>query len=287
VAYRIGWFSTGRDKEARDLFTSVLGAIKDGTVDAEMEYVFCNRCKAEHEQSDRFIRLVKKSAVNFICFSSRSFEPELRRTALMESPDAGTPSEKLLTWRNLYDAEVFRLIEPFGAQVGVLAGYMLITGSLCEKLPLINLHPALPGGPKGTWQEVMWHLIEQRAARTGAMIHLVTPELDEGPPLTYAEVSLDDPAIKPLWQDMERKLEKDDLTAIVDKEGEREPLFAEIRGREFELEIPLLIMTLKELAAGRLTVDGTDIRFNGEKLDRGLCLTDQVRAYSRRKGRDT
>ncbi len=284
MAYKIGWFSTGRDKEARDLFKSVRSAIKAGTIDAEIAYVFSNRCNGEHEQSDRFIKLVKRSGVNFVGFSSRSFEPELRKTALMESPEVGMPSGDLIRWRNLYDAEVFRLIDPFGAHVGVLAGYMLITGRLCEKLPLINLHPALPGGPKGTWQEVMWALIEQRAKHTGAMIHLVTPELDEGPPLTYAEVSLDEPDIKPLWQDMERKLKRDSLNAIVEREGEREPLFARIRRREFELEIPLLIMTLKELAAGRLTIDGTEIRFNGEKLDRGLCLTDQVRAYIRGKG---
>jgi len=283
MGFRIGWFSTGRDKEARDLFESVRCAIKQGIIDAEIAYVFCNRCKGEQEQSDRFITLIEKRGINFICLSSRSFEPELRKTALRESPDVGTPSEKLLRWRNRYDAEVFRLVEPFAAQVGVLAGYMLITGNLCEKLPLINLHPALPGGPKGTWQEVIWQLIEQHAARTGAMMHVVTPELDEGPPLTYAEVTLDDPAIKPLWQDMERKLEKESLTAVIEREGEREPLFAEIRRREFELEIPLLVMTLKELAAGRLTINGTEILFNGEKLSSGLCLTDQVREYIRGK----
>ena len=284
MAYRIGWFSTGRDKEARDLFKSVLAAIRNGTINAEMAYVFSNRCAGECEQSDRFIRLVKRSAATFICLSSRSLEPELRKTALAESPDVATPSEKLLRWRNLYDAEVLRLIEPFGAQVGVLAGYMLITGSLCEKLPLINLHPALPGGPKGTWQEVMWQLIEQRAERTGAMLHLVTPALDEGPPLTYAEVALDGPDLQPLWEDTKRKLKKNKLSVIIEREGERQPLFAEIRRREFELEIPLLIMTLKELAAGRLTIDGTNITFNGEKLDRGLCLTEQVREYIRGKG---
>jgi phosphoribosylglycinamide formyltransferase-1 len=283
MAYRIGWFSTGRDKEARDLFKSVRAAIKDGTIDAEIAYVFCNRCKGEREESDRFIELVKKSAVNLICFSSRSFEPELRKSALKESPDVGTRSEKLLRWRNGYDAEVLRLIEPFGAQVGVLAGYMLITGNLCDKLSLINLHPALPGGPKGTWQEVMWQLIEQRAERTGAMIHVVTPALDEGPPLTYAEVELRGAEFDPLRDSMDGKPKQETVDAIMSKEGENEPLFAQIRRREFELEIPLLVMTLKELAAGRLTIKGTDIRFNGKKLTRGLCLTDQVREYIRRK----
>jgi len=161
---------------------------------------------------------------------------------------------------------------------------MLITGNLCEKLPLINLHPALPGGPKGTWQEVMWQLIEEGAKRTGAMMHVVTPALDEGPPLSYAEVTLDGADFETLWEDMKRKLSKDRLSVIIDREGERESLFGEIRRHEFEIEIPLLIMTLKELAAGRLTIDGTEIRFNEKRLASGLRLTKQVQAYVRDKG---
>ncbi len=283
VAYKIGWFSTGRDKEARDLFESVLTAINERTIEAEIAYVFCNRCEGESEESDRLIELVRQSGVEVVCLSSRSFKPELRKAGLAESPDVGTPSQKLLTWRNEYDAEVIHLVEPLGAHVGVLAGYMLITGNLCEKLPLINLHPALPGGPKGTWQEVMWQLIEDRADRTGAMMHIVTPELDEGPPLAYAEAELRGPQFESLWKDIDRKTEKQGLDAVIDAEGENEPLFATIRAREFELEIPLLIMTLKELAAGRLTVEGTDIRFDDTELTNGLRLTDQVQEFIRRK----
>jgi len=283
VAYKIGWFSTGRDKAARDLFESVLAAINDGTIEAEIAYVFCSRCEGEREESDRFIELVEQSGVKVICLSSRSFKPELRKAGRAESPNVGTPSEKLLRWRNEYDAEVMHLIEPLGAQVGVLAGYMLITGNLCQRLPLINLHPALPGGPKGTWQEVMWQLIEERADRTGAMMHVVTPELDEGPPLTYAEVELHGAKLDPLWDKLDRKLEKEALDSIIKAEGEEEPLFAAIRAAEFELEIPLLIMTLKELAAGRLTVEGTNIRFDGDAVTGGLRLTNEVQDFIRGK----
>jgi len=283
VPFRIGWFSTGRDEEARELFRYVLKEIDNGTINAEIACVFCSRCRGEDPESDAFIKLVEESAVEVICLSSHSFRPELRKAGIRKSSNVGTPSENLLQWRNEYDAEVFPLIEPFGAQVGVLAGYMLITGNLCVKLPLINLHPALPGGPKGTWQEVMWQLIEQRADRTGAMMHLVTPELDEGPPLAWAEVDLRGGRLDRLWEDMERKLEQNTLNDVIEMEGEKEPLFAEIRRRQFELEIPLLIMTLRELAAGRLTVEGVDIRFNGERLTKGLCLTEQVREYIRKR----
>jgi len=284
MAYRIGWFSTGRDAEARELFTSVFAEIQKKAIPAEMAYVFCNRCEGEHEESDRFIELVGDAGVEIICFSSHSFKPELRKSGLRESPDLGVPSEKLLRWRNEYDEEVFRRLEPFKAQVGVLAGYMLITGGLCEKIPLINLHPALPGGPKGTWQEVMWQLIEHRADRTGAMMHVVTPVLDEGPPLTYAEVDLRGDEFHPLWATFERKLARKSFDTIIREEGENEPLFARIRAREFELEIPLLIMTLKQLASESLTVDRATVRFKGKELTGGLCLTNQVHSYIRAKG---
>jgi phosphoribosylglycinamide formyltransferase-1 len=279
VPFRIGWFSTGRDEEARELFRYVLTEIDNGTINAEIVCVFCSRFRGENPESDAFIKVVEESGIEVICLSSRSFKPPLRKAGLQESLDVCTPSDKLLQWRNEYDDEVLHLIEPFGAQVGVLAGYMLITGNLCVKLPLINLHPALPGGPKGTWQEVMWQLIEQRAESTGAMMHVVTPELDEGPPLTYAEVELCGGGLDPLWDDMERKLEQNTLSNIIEREGEKEPLFAEIRRREFELEIPLLIMTLRELAADRLTIEGVDLRFNGKRVTDGLCLTEQVREY--------
>ena len=285
MAHRLGWFSTGRDEEARELFRSVLAEIKSGTIDAEIGCVFCNRCEGEDGESDAFIELVRESDMELVCLSSRSFKPELRKAGLRESPDVGIPSANLLRWRNEYDTEVLRSIKRFEVQLGVLAGYMLITGNLCERLPLINLHPALPGGPKGTWQEVMWQLIEGRAERTGAMMHLVTPVLDEGPPLTYAEVELRGAEFDPLWSDLERRLQSKALDAIVADEAENEPLFAQIRAREFELEIPLLIMTLKELAAGRLTVEDTEIRFNGKRLINGLCVTQQVRDYIRAKGR--
>jgi phosphoribosylglycinamide formyltransferase-1 len=41
--YRIGWFSTGRDKAARDLLTAVVNAIDGGEIEAEIRFVFCSR----------------------------------------------------------------------------------------------------------------------------------------------------------------------------------------------------------------------------------------------------
>ncbi|GAH59253.1 unnamed protein product, partial [marine sediment metagenome] len=43
-----------------------------------------------------------------------------------------------------------------------------------QRYNMVNLHPAAPGGPTGTWQEVIWQLIENKAEETGVMMHLVT-----------------------------------------------------------------------------------------------------------------
>ena len=95
------------------------------------------------------------------------------------------------------------LLNEYRPDVCVLAGYMLIASSeLCRNYPLLNLHPALPDGPIGTWQEVVWQLIEHKAARTGAMMHLATEEVDRGPVVSYVTVPLDTPALAPLWDSL-------------------------------------------------------------------------------------
>ena len=74
------------------------------------------------------------------------------------------------------------LLVPYGLGALVMAGYMLIASpAVCRRYAILNLHPALPDGPTGTWQEVIWQLLDEGAAETGAMIHRATAELDRGP----------------------------------------------------------------------------------------------------------
>ena len=58
---------------------------------------------------------------------------------------------------------------------------LVTTDALCEALPMLNLHPALPDGPIGTWQEVIRELIARGASESGMMLQRVTTELDRGP----------------------------------------------------------------------------------------------------------
>jgi phosphoribosylglycinamide formyltransferase-1 len=272
MVFRIGWFSTGRDEAAVELLRIAADRIGRGEISAEISHVFCNRGRGEAAPSDRFIRFAEDLGLPVVLFSSRDFEPGLRR-------------RDREAWRSAFHEEAARRVRPYPADVTVLAGYMLIVSpAFCRAFPILNLHPAEPGGPKGTWQEVIWQLLGGRAGRTGVMIHLVTEVLDEGPPVTFVTFPIRGPGFDPLWRDLEEKLKGTPLAELIRAEGERNPLFAEIRRQGVRRELPLIVMTLKALAEGQVAIrraaDGpwtVEKKVDGQ--ERGfsaLCLNEAV-----------
>ncbi|MFN3740357.1 MAG: formyltransferase family protein [Thermodesulfovibrionales bacterium] len=251
----IGWFSTGRDEEARRLLEVVLEERKSG-LKVDIAFVFCNRQRGESPFTDRFLDYAESQGLKTITFSSRNFMPELR-----------THNREL--WREEYHKEVWKLIKDYNVEFSFLAGYMLIAGrTLTEKHRMLNLHPAIPGGPKGSWQEVMWELIRTKADYAGAQIHLVTAELDEGPAVSFCKFSIKTTDFEPLW----RRLEEDLLTMsfkyLQSRYKEEYPLFKKIREEEFLREIPLIIMTLKILSEKGFSI-----------IKGGLDLSEEVNEY--------
>lgn len=55
----IGWFSTGRDKAARQLLQTVQDSIRSGDINGEISFVFSNREPGESKESDRLSELVQ------------------------------------------------------------------------------------------------------------------------------------------------------------------------------------------------------------------------------------
>ncbi len=264
--YQLGWFSTGRDKAARDLLQAVTSSINLGEIEAEITFVFSNREPGESEESDLFLELVKGYHIPLICFSYQKFKAE--------KGYVNTGQEDTLPlWRLEYDQEVMNRLTRFNPDLCVLAGYMLITGKeMCQRYHMINLHPAAPGGPTGTWQEVIWQLIEGRAQETGVMMHLVTPELDKGPPITYATFPIRGKSFDKYWSEIEgRPLEE------IKKEGEANPLFKLIRKHELAREFRLIISTLKAFSQGKvkITADKKVTDFKGRPI-KGYNLTDEI-----------
>jgi phosphoribosylglycinamide formyltransferase-1 len=267
MLYRLGWFSTGRDEAAIELLQIVVEHISKGMIPAEIGYVFCNREKGESLESDRFIQFVESLKIRLLLLSARDFSPSLRE-------------KNREAWRNSYHQEIAKRLLDFPVDTIVLAGYMLIVSpSFCESFPTINLHPAAPKGPKGTWQEVIWTLIQKRASETGVMMHLVTKDLDEGPPITFVTFPIKGRVFDQLWEDWDKKLKQRSFQQWVREEGENHPLFREIRRQGVRRELPLIVMTLKALSENRVRIERGKVLDDKGKEVEGICLNDEVEEY--------
>lgn len=267
--FSFGWFSSGRDQAAIDLFTAAHERMARGFIPGRIAYVFCDREPGETQAADRFLTAAADRTVPVVTHSSR----ELRRLIKRQDP-------KVAAAREAFDAQVIALLKDFDARVAVMAGYMLIISPLlCRTFLCLNLHPAVPGGPKGTWQEVMWQLMATGAGEAGAMMHLATPELDAGPPVTYCRFPLRGPDFDPLWANLAGKLEKQNLAAIKTQERESEPLFALIRAEELRREFPLILLTLKNLAENRCHLTPQGVEVKGHLSPTGFDLTTQVEEF--------
>jgi phosphoribosylglycinamide formyltransferase-1 len=240
----IGWFSTGRDEAARQLLQAVQDKSYKGDINGKISFVFSNREPGEAKESDLFFELVRSYNIPLVCLSHKKFKT------------GGEEKE----WRIKYDKEVNKKIKPFAPDLCVLAGYMLIVSEdLCQKYDMINLHPAPPGGPTGSWQEVIWTLIQHRADTAGAMIHLATPELDRGPVISYCLFSIKGEPFTEYWR-------RDD----------KDMLFRLIRQHELAREFPLIILTLQALSRGEVSIKDRSVIDAQGKLINGYNLSGRI-----------
>ena len=246
----IGWFSTGRDEAARQLLQAVRDKSHSSDINGKISFVFSNREPGEAKESDLFFELVRSYTIPLVCLSHKKFE------TAKEEEDLDIKKE----WRIKYDREVNKRIEPFAPDLCVLAGYMLIVSAeLCQKYDMINLHPAPPGGPTGSWQEVIWALIQNKAETAGAMMHLVTPELDRGPVISYCLFSIKGEPFAEYW-----------------RKDNKNMLFRLIRQHELAREFPLITLTLKSLSRGEVSIKNRRVINAQGKLISGYNLSGKV-----------
>jgi len=267
--YRLGWFSTGRSEGSQRLLRSIHNSIKTGEIKAAIDFVFCSREPGEAELTDIYLKMVDEYGIPLVCFSYQKY----RRFRGERTPPMGTPMPQ---WRIDYDRKVMTLIENFQPDLCILAGFMLVFGEeMCQKYNIINLHPASPHGPAGIWQKVIWELIDTDARESGVMMHLVIPELDRGPVVTYCTYPIRGEPFDPLWEEWV-KLSPDSP----EKHSEYNPLFKTIRQHGFIREIPLIITTIRAFSEGRVKVSPnkeiTDAA--GEPIS-GYDLTDEIEEY--------
>lgn len=242
---RLGWMSTARGQGSFTLLRLICEKIEAGSLDARIAVVISNRERGESPQTDLFFDYASSRGLPLVCESSRRFRQ-------------GHQSDD---WRTEFDRLLVGRIDEYDVDVILLAGYMLIVSEfLCTRYPLLNLHPALPGGPTGTWNEVMEELARTGAEHTGAMLHVVTPVLDRGPTVSYFSFPLTGEPYDSLR-----------------RAGDVVALAAAIRAAELRREFPLILVTLRALAARRIAIKGLRAYdAAGMPLESGIDLSTEV-----------
>ena len=256
---KIGWFSTGRGEGSRGLLRYIVGQIHRQRLPIDIQFVFSNREVGESLGSDVFITDVNRFDIPLILFSSKHF--------------AQKSKSKFSTVRATYDETVMEKISRFKVDVSVLAGYgLILSPKITREYTMLNLHPALPDGPIGKWQDVIWELIDSNADRTGENQHLATDQLDRGPVLSYFSLPLRGALFDALWKQTQRSTAND----IKKKFGEEFPLFTMIRAEEYKREPILLSHTLRNLATKHLQIKNNQIFDKQGNPTKGMDLTLEV-----------
>lgn len=279
MTLQIGWFSSGKDEAARNLLLTVHRDLEKSGAPASIEWIFCHRELGDAPEDDEsrerrlFFHLAAELGIPVKTLSHLKFRPDMRKRGLRDSASAADASAELEKWRDLYGEEVMKIMRRNPADIVVMAGYMLIVGNPeLEGLNLINIHPALPWGPRGTWQECIHEIIETGAEEHGIMVHLVTRELDRGPVISYCRFPVKGPGWDPLWE----KWKKDIGPNSSIRARERHPLFQKIRKTGEVRELPLLSMAIQEIAHGNITIRDKQIFAKGELREEGVDLTETI-----------
>ncbi len=156
--------------------------------------------------------------------------------ALERAEKAGVATQviphKQFSSREEFDAALDAALRAAGVEIVCLAGFMrLLTKGFVEGWAgrMINIHPSLLPSFKGLHTHE--RAIEAGVKLHGCTVHLVTPELDDGPILVQAAVPV---------------LDGDDADALA--------------ARVLEQEHRAYPLALRLLAEGRVTVDGPRAR---------------------------
>lgn len=250
------------------MFEAVRDAIADGSLDAEFAYVFSNRDPGEDPVTDSFFDLVRAEGIPLLTLGSVAY----RRT---HGGTRSRPGEPLPQWREAYDAEVAALVDQHPADIGVLAGYMLIfTAPFANAHPLVNLHPALPGGPVGTYVEVIRQLIREGADTSGVMLNVAVPAVDMGPVVAFMRYPIRGPRFDTLWATL-----PPDIPEVPDDGLDASLLFEAIRAEQVRHESPFLVAALNAFATGDAQVEDGHIVTSGQPLDLTTEVTAKVATH--------
>jgi phosphoribosylglycinamide formyltransferase-1 len=292
--YTFGAFSTLRDHAAVDLFKRIFEDMGSGYISAELPYIFCNREPEDNRETDRYSAWLSDYigkngfGTKIVRFSSKKFAERSGKGA------------------DYYESAMSYL-EDVGFDArntnNLMIGFMkIVPAETTNKYTFINLHPAVPWGFTGAWEEVIWSQILDDSQTVGAMIHIATEEMDRGPVISYTHR-----AISPgtgnmmisLGSDL-RKLYLDDperFEELKNKQYKDNPthrkmmvLHRAMRGDQFALESPLISVTMRGLGKGEvvITPEKDILKRSGKNLIKvfkdGICMNALVSEYMKDHG---
>lgn len=275
---RIGVFSTLIEQAALDLVQTIEGAVNSGEIpNTEISFIFSNREEGENKITDHLLNQLECGRIPLVTFSASNFEQKMRQETLKRAKEG---NDLLLShWRNLFGDEITKRLPQ--TDLDVLVGDMYIWGdNLTRRRNGINLHPALPHGPKGEWYKVIWELIENRATESGIMMHKVTKDLDRGPTVTFCRFPIEGQPFDSLWQQLPS--DPQEFAQLLrlggsQKEIATHPLHQEIRRHGLVRELPLVVQTIKAFAEGKIHFERDfPVDETGRTIEGGYDLTDKI-----------
>ena len=236
-------------------------AISKGELNASIDYVLCTRARGEAEGSDMFLDQAGSYGLTTVSLSLRDY----RQNRADDS-----------NWRDRYNADLLSAVQSRPVDALVFAGLMLIVSEdIVNARPALNLHPALPGGPVGAWQDVIWELIRQNATETGVMVQLSTAEVDKGPVIAWCRFPIRGREFDDLWNEIAGQ----SIDTLRQEHGEDHPLFTKIRQEGLRRESLTLVEALSQIADGNVKIDGgVVLDVSGQPLENGLDITDKIEA---------
>jgi folate-dependent phosphoribosylglycinamide formyltransferase PurN len=281
----IGLFTTFTGPSSRDGILAIVDAVRAGRAgNVAIAFIAVNRVAGESADTDASVDLLaaRFPDVPIVRTSAVRHAPAQRKAA-RAAEAAGDPAP-LMAWRDAYyTAHRERL--PATA-LDFLLGDMWIWGPReCAERRGVNLHPALPWGPLGKmWFDVIWDLVErgpgtaEASAESGAMLHRVIVEVDEGPVVSYCRYAIASPDLMPLWAalpggDGDPAARAERAAYIAGERAKKretgDALFWAIRRRGVMREVPLMLETM------RVVGEGWGV---APQVDRGVDLTAVVDA---------
>jgi phosphoribosylglycinamide formyltransferase-1 len=156
---RLGILISGRGSN----FEAIAGNIERGSLDAEIAVVVANRAEAPG------LEIAHRRGLNAICLPSRGLD------------------------REVYDRAVVDELEKHRVDLVCLAGYMrLLSAGFIRRYPnrILNIHPSLLPAFPGL--DAQHQALAHGVKISGCTVHFVDEELDAGPIILQAAVTVHD-----------------------------------------------------------------------------------------------